>query len=207
MLNRDRFALARCAKGAADMVRQMVGWTCLWHGAEVIPAAAGEPASMPSRRAANGLFGSRRRHHGGYGRRRDQTGNGDRAVAGEERAKVVVCNAPIVEGSVMAGPSRAAVHPWEKVRRAAEELVSADVGAHESGRIRTAGHGLHRADAEGGFHARPSIIVYPIGKTILRKGVDRAFRPGSVDGRQEHRAGHGPSKHPVRPRCSSQPKD
>src|SRR3977135_2284731 len=40
----------------------------------------------------------------------------------KKRTRGVVCNAPIVEGSVMAATESSASSPLEKVRRAAEEL-------------------------------------------------------------------------------------
>src|SRR5258706_14444496 len=43
-------------------------------------------------------------------------------LAERKRTRVVVCNAPIVEGSVMAATEASASSPLEKVRRAAEEL-------------------------------------------------------------------------------------
>ena len=43
----------------------------------------------------------------------------------DRRGRVVVCNAPIVEGAVMAATEASGGSPLETVRRTAEELVSA----------------------------------------------------------------------------------
>jgi len=57
------------AKGAADMVRQMVAKTCAgWCG--VIPTASGTSVDAIEK-ALQTPVGSRRRRHGGHGRRRD----------------------------------------------------------------------------------------------------------------------------------------
>jgi len=111
------------AKGAADMVRQMVG--------QEVPLAwcGGNPVGGPGneRRCHRevtpcGLVGSRRRHHGGYGRAETNSEMAIERLPEKRRTRVVVCNAPIVEGSVMAATESSAGSPLEKVRRAAEEL-------------------------------------------------------------------------------------
>ena len=107
------------------MVRQMVG------DSVPLAMAGGNPdgglgtdvgAIMDGDRA--GVVGCRRRRPGRSRRRRDQQRDGDRDAAGERRERVVVCNAPVVEGAVMAATESSGGSPLEAVRRTAEELMA-----------------------------------------------------------------------------------
>jgi PTS hybrid protein len=111
------------ARGAADMVRQMVG--------EEVPLAwcGGNPdgglgTSVEAISAAIGRAWSER----GVAILVDLGGaetNSEMAVEFlplEKRAKVAVCNAPIVEGAVMAATEASGGSTLDEVRRTAEEL-------------------------------------------------------------------------------------
>jgi phosphoenolpyruvate---glycerone phosphotransferase subunit DhaM len=113
------------ARGAADMVRQMVG--------DEVPLAwcGGNPdgglgTSVGAIVAAIEQAWSDR----GVAVLVDLGGaetNSEMAVemlVEKKRAKVVVCNAPIVEGSVMAATESSSGASLEKVRRTAEELYA-----------------------------------------------------------------------------------
>ena len=94
----------KVAEGAADMVRQMVG--------DEVPLAwcGGNPdgglgTSVESDHGGDraGLVGGGRGHPGRSRRGRDQQRDGDRDAAARPRAaRSSICNAPIVEGAVMA---------------------------------------------------------------------------------------------------------
>ena len=72
------------------------------------------------------LVGRRRRHPRRSRRRRDQQRNGDRNAAGSERqGRIVVCNAPIVEGAVMAATEASGGATLDAVKATAEELSPA----------------------------------------------------------------------------------
>ena len=70
-----------------------------------------------------GLVGGRRRHPGRSRRRRDQQRDGGRdAAGGPGAARSSICNAPIVEGAVMAATEASGGASLEAVKRTAEEL-------------------------------------------------------------------------------------
>ncbi len=111
------------AKGAADMVRQMVG-------AEVrVAFCGGNPEGglgtdvTQILRAIDSIWSPK-----GLAIMVDLGGaetNSEMAVEmlpADRRARVVVCNAPIVEGAVMAAAGAAGGGSLERVRAAAEEL-------------------------------------------------------------------------------------
>ncbi len=111
------------AKGAADMVRQMVG-------AEVRVAFCGGNSEgglgtdvTQILRAIDSIWSPK-----GLAIMVDLGGaetNSEMAVEmlpADRRARVVVCNAPIVEGAVMAAAEAAGGGSLERVRAAAEEL-------------------------------------------------------------------------------------
>ena len=111
------------AKGAADMVRQMVG-------AEVrVAFCGGNPQGglgtdvTQILRAIDSIWSPK-----GLAIMVDLGGaetNSEMAVEmlpADRRARVVVCNAPIVEGAVMAAAEAAGGGSLERVRAAAEEL-------------------------------------------------------------------------------------
>jgi phosphoenolpyruvate---glycerone phosphotransferase subunit DhaM len=111
------------AKGAADMVRQMVG--------DGVPLAwcGGNPGGG----LGTSVDAIEKALHAAWSERGvvvmvDMGGaetNSEMAIEQlpeKKRAKVVVCNAPIVEGSVMAATESSGGSSLEKVRRVAEEL-------------------------------------------------------------------------------------
>ena len=116
----------KVAEGAADMVRQMVGDACGLAYTSGDPSGAlgtSVEAILASDRSR--LVECRRRHPGRSWRRRDQQRDGDRDAAEARRERVVVCNAPIVEGSVIAATEASGGSPLSQVKRAAEELNGA----------------------------------------------------------------------------------
>ncbi len=111
------------AKGAADMVRQMVGdgVPLAWCGGN---SDGGLGTSVEAIvKAIDAAWSDR-----GVVILVDMGGaetNSEMAIellAEKKRAKVVVCNAPIVEGSVMAATESSGGSPMDKVRQVAEEL-------------------------------------------------------------------------------------
>ena len=112
-------------KGAAEMVRQMVG--------EEVPLAF---CRRQRRMAGSAPSVERdpRRHRGAPGRRPaspilvDLGGaetNSEMAIellADDRRTRVVVCNAPIVEGAVIAAAEASGGSPLDIVKQVAEEL-------------------------------------------------------------------------------------
>jgi phosphoenolpyruvate---glycerone phosphotransferase subunit DhaM len=113
------------AKGASDMVRQMVGADVplAWCGGNV---AGGLGTSVEAIGKAIEAAWSER----GVAIMVDMGGaetNSEMAIemlAQAKRPKVIVCNAPIVEGSVMAATEASGGASLDEVRRAAEELYS-----------------------------------------------------------------------------------
>jgi len=111
------------AKGTADMVRQMVGAEVplAWCGGN---PAGGLGTSVEAIGNAIAAAWSER----GVAIMVDMGGaetNSEMAIemlAPPKRAKVVVCNAPIVEGSVMAATESSGGASLDQVRHAAEEL-------------------------------------------------------------------------------------
>lgn len=114
------------AKGAADMVRQMVGddVPLAWCGGapggglgtsvEAIMAAIDRAWSEAGVAILVDLGGAET--------------NSEMAIEmlpDARRERVVICNAPVVEGAVMAGTEASAGSPLEHVRRTAEELRAA----------------------------------------------------------------------------------
>ena len=115
----------KVAEGAADMVRQMVGdeVPCAWTGGN--PAAGSAP--MPSRScdAIEQVWSPSRRGGPGRSRRgRDEQRDGDRDAAAEDRAAgSSICNAPIVEGAVIAATEASGgAHASTRSCATAEEL-------------------------------------------------------------------------------------
>jgi dihydroxyacetone kinase phosphotransfer subunit len=113
------------AKGAADMVRQMVGTDVplAWCGGN---SAGGLGTDVQAIVIALEAALSDR----GVVVMVDMGGaetNSEMAIEmlpAKKRPKVVVCNAPVVEGSVMAATESSAGSPIEKVRAAAEDLYA-----------------------------------------------------------------------------------
>ena len=115
----------KVAEGAADMVRQMVG--------DEVPLAwtGGNPAGgLGTSFEAIGQAIDRAWSEAGVAILVDLGGaetNSEMAVemlAPDRRRRVVVCNAPIVEGAVMAAAESAGGGSLERVRAAAEELAA-----------------------------------------------------------------------------------
>lgn len=113
----------KVAEGAADMVRQMVGEEVplAWTGGN---AAGGLGTDF----AAIGAAIERAWSEAGVAILVDLGGaetNSEMAVEAlpdSKRARVVICNAPIVEGAVVAATEAAGGAPLQVVRRTAEEL-------------------------------------------------------------------------------------
>jgi len=116
---------ADVAKGAADMVRQMVGAhvPLAWCGGNL---AGGLGTSVEAIVKAVELAWS----DSGVVIMVDMGGaetNSEMAIEmmpEKRRARIVVCNGPIVEGAVMAATESSSGATLERVRRAAEELYS-----------------------------------------------------------------------------------
>jgi PTS hybrid protein len=114
------------ARGAADMVRQMVG--------DAVPLAftGGDPGGGLGT-SVEGILAAIERawSEAGVAILVDLGGaetNSEMAIellAEERRDRVVVCNAPIVEGAVMAATESWGGASLDKVRRTAEELSPA----------------------------------------------------------------------------------
>jgi phosphoenolpyruvate---glycerone phosphotransferase subunit DhaM len=113
------------AKGTADMVRQMVGTD--------VPLAwcGGNPAGgLGTSVAAIGTAIEAAWSERGVAIMVDMGGaetNSEMAIemmAQAKRAKVIVCNAPLVEGSVMAATEASGGASLDQVRHAAEELYA-----------------------------------------------------------------------------------
>jgi phosphoenolpyruvate---glycerone phosphotransferase subunit DhaM len=113
------------AKGAADMVRQMVGTEVplAWCGGNADGGLGTSVAAIL--KALEAAWSDR-----GVVVMVDMGGaetNSEMAVEmlpEKKRGKVVVCNAPVVEGSVMAATESSGGSAIEKVRKAAEELYA-----------------------------------------------------------------------------------
>ncbi|GAB2178507.1 dihydroxyacetone kinase phosphoryl donor subunit DhaM [Dongia sp. agr-C8] len=113
----------KVAEGAADMVRQMVGAEVpvAWTGGN---PDGGLGTSVPSIIAAIDQAWS----ESGVAILVDLGGaetNSEMAVEmldAEKQAKVVICNAPIVEGAVIAAAEAASGAPLDLVKKTAEEL-------------------------------------------------------------------------------------
>jgi PTS hybrid protein len=116
---------AKVAEGAADMVRQMVG--------DMVPLAwTGGDAAGGLGTSVAGIQEAVRRawSEAGVAILVDLGGaetNAEMAVEMSEeawRGRVVVCNAPVVEGAVIAATEASGGSPLETVRRTAEELYA-----------------------------------------------------------------------------------
>lgn len=114
---------AKVAEGAADMVRQMVG--------EEVPLAwtgGNSAGGLGTDFAAIGAAIDRAWSEAGVAILVDLGGaetNSEMAVEAlpdNRRDKVVICNAPVVEGAVVAAAEAAGGAPLSVVRRTAEEL-------------------------------------------------------------------------------------
>jgi len=120
------------AEGAADMVRQMVGDSVplAWTGGNRTAGSATmwrgywRRSTRPGRR--------RRRHLVDLGGAETNSEMALELLDEARRRKVAICNAPIVEGAVIAATEAAGGSPLEIVKRTAEEL-SAALGEHEVG--------------------------------------------------------------------------
>ena len=113
----------KVAEGAADMVRQMVGdeVPCAWTGGNPAGGLGTDRAADPRRHRA-GLERGRRRGAGRSRRGRDERRDGDRDARRRPRGRVRICNAPIVEGAVVAATEASGGASLEAVCAAAEEL-------------------------------------------------------------------------------------
>jgi PTS hybrid protein len=113
------------AKGAADMVRQMVGVNVplAWCGGN--PAGGLGTSVEAIVKALESAWSE-----AGVVIMVDMGGaetNSEMAIEmmpERRRSRVVVCNGPVVEGSVMAATESSSGAPLDQVRRAAEELYS-----------------------------------------------------------------------------------
>ena len=114
---------AKVAEGAADMVRQMVGTAVLvaHTGGNQDGGLGTDVAAIMS--AINSAWSE-----AGVAILVDLGGaetNSEMAIEmldDDRRARVVMCNAPIVEGAVIAATEASGGAPLDSVRRAAEEL-------------------------------------------------------------------------------------
>ena len=114
---------AKVAEGAADMVRQMVGT------AVAVAHTGGNPdGGLGTDVAAIMAAINSAWSDAGVAILVDLGGaetNSEMAIemlADDRRARVVMCNAPIVEGAVIAATEASGGAPLDMVRRAAEEL-------------------------------------------------------------------------------------
>jgi PTS hybrid protein len=113
------------AKGAADMVRQMVGTNVplAWCGGN--PAGGLGTSVEAIAKALEQAWSD-----AGIVIMVDMGGaetNSEMAIEmmpEKRRSKIVVCNGPVVEGAVMAATESSSGAPLDRVRRAAEELYS-----------------------------------------------------------------------------------
>ena len=113
------------AKGAADMVRQMVGTNVplAWCGGN--PAGGLGTNVQAIVKALEEAWSD-----AGVVIMVDMGGaetNSEMAIEvmpEKRRSKIVVCNGPVVEGAVMAATESSSGAPLDRVRRAAEELYS-----------------------------------------------------------------------------------
>jgi len=113
----------KVAEGAADMVRQMVGGEvpCAWTGGNPIGELGTDPLKI--RDAINGVW-----NEAGVAVLVDLGGaemNAEMAIEmldDARSAKVRICNAPIVEGAVVAATEASGGAPLDAVCAAAEEL-------------------------------------------------------------------------------------
>jgi dihydroxyacetone kinase phosphotransfer subunit len=115
----------KVAEGAADMVRQMVG--------DSVPLAhtGGDPAGGLGTDIAEIVAAiDRAWSEAGVAILVDLGGaesNSEMAIemlTDDRRARVVVCNAPVVEGAVIAAAESSGGSPLDAVKRMAEELVN-----------------------------------------------------------------------------------
>jgi phosphoenolpyruvate---glycerone phosphotransferase subunit DhaM len=113
----------KVAEGAADMVRQMVGdeVPCAWTGGNPVGELGTDPLKI--RDAINGVW-----NEAGVAVLVDLGGaemNAEMAIEmldDARSAKVRICNAPIVEGAVVAATEASGGAPLDAVCAAAEEL-------------------------------------------------------------------------------------
>ena len=112
----------KVAEGAAEMVRQMVGddVPLAWTGGDF--GAAGDELRGDHRSDRPRMVRCRRSDFGRSRRRRNQQRNGHRNPRAGRRKHVIICNAPIVEGAVIAATEASGGSDLETVRRVAEEL-------------------------------------------------------------------------------------
>jgi dihydroxyacetone kinase phosphotransfer subunit len=113
----------KVAEGAADMVRQMVG-----NSVRVAHAGGNSDGGLGTDVAAIMAAIDRAWSDAGVAILVDLGGaetNSEMAIemlGDDRRDRVIVCNAPIVEGSVIAATEASGGAPLEMVKRAAEEL-------------------------------------------------------------------------------------
>jgi dihydroxyacetone kinase phosphotransfer subunit len=113
----------KVAEGAADMVRQMVG-----NSVRVAHTGGNSDGGLGTDVAAIMAAIDRAWSDAGVAILVDLGGaetNSEMAIemlGGDRRDRVIVCNAPIVEGSVIAATEASGGAPLEMVKRAAEEL-------------------------------------------------------------------------------------
>lgn len=114
----------KVAEGAADMVRQMVG-----NSVRVAHAGGNSDGGLGTDVAAITAAIDRAWSDAGVAILVDLGGaetNSEMAIemlGDDRRDHVIVCNAPIVEGSVIAATEASGGAPLEMVKRAAEELA------------------------------------------------------------------------------------
>jgi phosphoenolpyruvate---glycerone phosphotransferase subunit DhaM len=114
---------AKVAEGAADMVRQMVGTAV-----PVAHTGGNQDGGLGTDVAAIMAAINSAWSDAGVAILVDLGGaetNSEMAIEmldGDRRARVVMCNAPIVEGAVIAATEASGGAPLDMVRRAAEEL-------------------------------------------------------------------------------------
>ena len=161
----------KVAEGAADMVRQMVGPEVplafcggtlegdLGTSVEKIMAAIGEAWSESGVAILVDLGGAET--------------NSEMAIEFLDEAKrgrVVICNAPIVEGAVIAATEAAGGSDLQTVKRAAEQVSG---GANTPEPAATITTNEHRAtlliDNPAGLHARPATKLAKLAKSFKAK--------------------------------------
>ena len=188
----------KVAEGAADMVRQMVGDSVplAWTGGN--PAADSAPTSAAIMAAIDRAWSD-----AGVAVLVDLGGaetNSEMAIEmlPERRGKrVVVCNAPVVEGAVMAATEASGGSTLDAVKRTAEELMSATMTTRSTKepnrKTRRPCHGQRAAHATRSGcmralgeadQARQELCREHRGRACRRRAVGRCQEPGEGHARQ-----------------------
>ena len=95
-------------------------------------------------------------------------------------AKIVICNAPIVEGAVMAATEASGGASLEDVAAHGRRIVAA-VNEREMSRMRASAEATVLITHEVGLHARPSVKFTKLAKTFAADDRDGAAARRPVD--------------------------